>query len=349
MHVTPPLDLVTCISFHLIIAKSVLIQLDPPNTNALTKGSNKNMKIYTITLSPAYDVHATASALSLNHENLAHIKSRDAGGKGVNISRALTYNGVENTAVVVLGHDNCVDFKAALDADNMTYIGIEKDGRIRENLTIHTSGEGETRISFSGFSLDNGILAEIENIISADENTIVTLTGSVPRGVDMPEIKRLLARIKSKGAKIVVDSRSFALGDLLEVSPWLIKPNSEEIAAYSGKEVNNFADCIDFAKKLCSGGIENVMVTLGEKGAMLVTEDVTVVAVPPSVNVLSTIGAGDSAIAGFIAAYAEGKDAAECLKLATSFGTAACLLEGTAPPTRENVAEVYKDVKIEIF
>lgn len=305
------------------------------------------MKIYTITLSPAYDVHAKASSLLLHRENLAHVKSRDAGGKGVNISRALTYNGVENTAIVVLGRDNCADFKASLDADKMTCLVIEKEGRIRENLTIHTEGEDETRISFSGFSLDNNILDEVDALLTADENTVVTFTGSVPKGIDMPQVKKFLANLKSKGAKVIVDSRSFTLDDLIEVAPWLIKPNSEEIAMYSCKEVNNFTDCLDFAKKLLSNGIENVMISLGEKGALLVTEKAAVTATPPTINALSTIGAGDSTIAGFIAAYCEGKDAAECLKIATSYGTAACLLEGTTPPTPANVAEVYKDVKIE--
>lgn len=304
------------------------------------------MKIYTITLSPAYDVHATAKALALKHENLAHVKRRDAGGKGVNVSRALTCNGIENTAVVVLGSDNCADFKAALESDKMTYIGIEKDGRIRENLTIHTEGEDETRISFSGFSLDNSILAEIENLLSVDKNTVVTFTGSIPHGIDMSEIKEFLARLKNKGAKVVVDSRSFTLSDLIEVAPWLIKPNSEEIATYSGKKVNSFADCLDFAKKLHFCGIENVMITLGERGALLVTENASVTAVPPTINALSTIGAGDSTIAGFIGAYSEGKDAAECLKVAVSFGTAACLLEGTTPPTRKNLAAIYEKVQI---
>ena len=305
------------------------------------------MKIYTITLSPAYDVHATAKSLELHHENLAHVQSRDAGGKGVNVSRALTYNGVDNTAVVVLGRDNCADFKAALDSDKMTYIAIEKDGRIRENLTIHEDGADETRISFSGFSLDNSILEEVDDLMSVDENTVVTFTGSVPKGVDMPEIKKFLAALKNKGAKIVVDSRSFTLDDLIEVAPWLIKPNSEEIAMYSGKEANCFADCLDFAKKLLADGIENVMISLGEKGALLVNKDGAVGAIPPAINALSTIGAGDSTIAGFIAAYCNGKDSAETLRTAVSYGSAACLLEGTTPPTKENVAEIYKDVKIE--
>lgn len=304
------------------------------------------MKIYTITLSPAYDVHASADSLVLQHENLAHIESRDAGGKGVNISRALTYNGVKNTAIVVLGRDNCTDFKAALDRDKMTYIALERDGRIRENLTIHTKGEGETRISFSAFALDNEILDEIKALIPADNDTVVTFTGSVPRGVDIPKVKEFLTALKDCGAKVVIDSRSFTLGDLLDVRPWLIKPNSEEITAYSGKEVSCFIDCLDFAQKLCSEGIENVMISLGEQGALLVNEQGSYIAAPPKINALSTIGAGDSTIAGFIAAYSEGSVLSECLRTAISYGTAACLLEGTTPPTKENVEEIYKNVKI---
>lgn len=305
------------------------------------------MKIYTITLNPAYDVHATARSLSLGRENLAEIRSRDAGGKGINVSRALTCNGVPNTALVVLGRDNCADFKAALDADKMTYIAIEKDGRIRENLTIHHDGDTETRISFSGFSLDSSILVEIDDLIYADGDTVVTFTGSVPSGVDMRVAKAFLKKLKSKGAKIVIDSRSFTLDDLKEVKPWLIKPNGEEIAIYSEKEATSFSDYLDFAKKLTSDGIENVMISLGAKGALLVSKNVAITAVPPAIDALSTIGAGDSTIAGFIAAYVSGADASECLKTAVSYGSAACLLNGTTPPTKENVAEIYKDVKIE--
>lgn len=307
------------------------------------------MKIYTITLNPAYDVHATARSLSLGRENLAEIRSRDAGGKGVNISRALTYNGVENTAIIVLGRDNCADFKVALDADKMTYIAIETPGRIRENLTIHPEGDKETRLSFSGFSLDNSILVEIDDLIYADENTVVTFTGSVPSGVDMRVAKAFLKKLKSKGAKIVIDSRSFTLDDLTDVKPWLIKPNGEEIATYSGKTVKSFDDCLDFARELASRGIENVMISLGEMGALLASEDACITAIPPKIDALSTIGAGDSAIAGFIAAYKSSADAAECLKTATAYGTAACLSEGTTPPTKDNVAEIYKNIRIEIL
>jgi fructose-1-phosphate kinase PfkB-like protein len=134
--------------------------------------------------------------------------------------------------------------------------------------------------------------------------------------------------------------------DLLDEGFSVVSIADEEIATYSGREVNDFADCLDFAKSLLDGGIENVMISLGEKGAVLVTDEGAVGAIPPSIHALSTIGAGDSTIAGFIAAYCEGRNAAERLRVAVSYGSAACLLEGTTPPTKENVAEIYKDVKL---
>ena len=303
------------------------------------------MKIYTITLNPAYDIHASTRSLSLGHENLAEITSRDAGGKGVNISRALTYNGVENTALVVLGDENCTDFENSLVADNITYIGIKKLGRIRENLTVHTES-GETRISFRGFTLDNSVIKEISSEIRADSETIVTFTGSVPKGVDMTDIKLFLTSLKEKGAKIVIDSRSFTLSDLIEIKPWLIKSNSEEISEYSGNEISEFSDCLKIAKSLNREGIENVMISLGGKGALLVTKNIVATATPPRVNVISTIGAGDSTVAGFIAAFSDGSIPEECLRLAVSYGTAACLLEGTTPPTPKAVAQIYQNTVI---
>ena len=150
------------------------------------------MKIYTITLNPAFDVHANAGNLALGRENLARVTSRDAGGKGINISRALSENGVENVAVAVLGRENSADFKALIREYGIDCVFIEKPGRIRENLTIHTDG-GETRISFEGFSLENSVLDEVGALIEADGDTVVTFTGSVPSGVDISECKRFLA------------------------------------------------------------------------------------------------------------------------------------------------------------
>ena len=116
------------------------------------------MKIITLTLNPAIDMHCYAENFEPFHENLAHITSSDAGGKGVNISRALTVNGVENLARVVLGNENGKSFADSLKADGMDLIELYVDGRIRENITLHTNNNPETRISFAGFVATDALI-----------------------------------------------------------------------------------------------------------------------------------------------------------------------------------------------
>ena len=304
------------------------------------------MKIYTITLNPAYDVHAYTEHFEPFHENLAKVLSRDAGGKGVNISRALTSCGTDNTAIIVVGKDNCADFKADIEAAGMKTIIFEKEGRIRENLTLHTSDSDETRISFAGFSIDDGILEEISSAISADADTIVTFTGRVPTGISMSAVKDFLLDLSEKGAKIVIDSRSFSLDDIYACSPWLIKPNQEEISEYFSKDITTADQAVSAAKEMATHGIENIMISLGSEGALLLCGGKLYIARPPKIEAISTIGAGDSSIAGFISAFAKGSSPADCLRTAVSFGSAACLTEGTLPPRAEDVKGIYDKVTI---
>ncbi len=307
------------------------------------------MKIITLTLNPAFDVHCSAEHFEACHENLATITEREAGGKGVNISRALSMNGVDNLALLAVGDENGADFCRELDKDSMNYRVIELKGRIRENITIHTKGAPETRISFAGFDTDETLLSEFESKLlpMLDEGGLVTFTGRVPSGISMDAVKHFLRKIKGKGAKLVIDSRSFEKDDLLDMTPWLIKPNEEEIAIYLNKEISNFESVIDGARELHASGIENVMISLGAKGALLVCSEGAFVAHPPKIKVLSTIGAGDSSIGGFLAAAARGADAAEMIRTAVSYGSAACMSAGTRPPEPDDVARIYANVTVE--
>lgn len=304
------------------------------------------MRIYTLTLNPAYDVHALVDEFVPYHENLADVQSREAGGKGVNISRALSANGVANTAVIVLGKENSEEFKQALLEDGIESILLEKEGRIRENLTIHCQNAPETRISFSGFRVDDLILDEISAKLSVDEETIITLTGRVPAGMSMKKVKAFLKKLQEKGAKIVLDSKSFDLEDIYELKPWLIKPNQEEISEYFGYAIANMEEAAAKAAELALHGVENVMISLGEQGALLRNDGKTYMAMPPEIPAVSTIGAGDSTIAGFVAATLQGAEAQECLRTAVAYGTAACMTEGTKPPKKEKI--VYNYTKIQI-
>ena len=138
----------------------------------------------------------------------------------------------------------------------------------------------------------------------------------------------------------MIDSRSFSLDDLRELRPFLIKPNQEEISEYLCREIDSFDEISEAAMALHSDGIENVMISLGGDGAMLACDEGVFVATPPRIDALSTIGAGDSAIAGFLAASKSGKSAPECLCNAVSFGSAACLTEGTKPPRPKDISDL---------
>lgn len=305
-----------------------------------------NMKIYTITLNPAYDVHAYAQQFVPFHENLAHIRSREAGGKGLNISRALTAAGVKNRAVIVLGTENDGDYKKHLTDTGIDCLLLEREGRIRENLTLHCPDAPETRISFAGFPVDRSVLLQIEALLEVDADTVITFTGRVADGVSMADVKAFLGRLREKGAKIVLDSRSFGLQDLYDVKPWLIKPNQEEISTFFGSPVETVAQAAQRARELAAHGIPNVMISLGHQGALLASGGVVLHAMPPETEPVSTVGAGDSTIAGFITAAARRETPEECLRLGVSFGTAACLTEGTQPPQSQKVREILEKVTV---
>lgn len=309
------------------------------------------MNIITLTLNPAFDVHCTVDRLTVGREHLCAITDREAGGKGVNISRALTKNGIGNLAFVVLGEENGDDFCRRLEADGMSYLPLTLPGRIRENITIHPEEGEETRLSFSGFATDETLLTAAEEAIAPilAKGDVVTMTGRVPTGLSMTAVKAFLGRLSARGARIVIDSRSFSLDDLRETKPYLIKPNGEEIADYLGREVKDARDVLEAARALHADGIEYVMISLGGDGALLVCDDGAFLATPPTVKVLSTIGAGDSSIAGFLGAVASGATPRDALVNAVAFGSAACMSSGTRPPEPADVATVREQIKVTVY
>lgn len=307
------------------------------------------MRIFTLTLNPAFDLHAKADSFALHRESVADITARDAGGKGVNISRALTAFGVENKAVVLLGSENGDSFASMLDSYGLLHTDFVTEGRIRENVTLHVAGEPETRLSFRGFTTHDSMLDEIEAVLLAqiEPGDAVTFTGSIPQGFTHARVMTFLSRIKMRGAQLVIDSKSITREDLVALRPALIKPNKEEITAYIGHSVDTLADAVAGARALAGAGIGNVMISFGGEGALLVASGHTFLARPPRIVPLSTVGAGDSAIAGFLYAAEEGLPAMDCLRTAVAFGTAACLTEGTNPPKKEDVAKILPDVFVQ--
>ena len=141
-----------------------------------------------------------------------------------------------------------------------------------------------------------------------------------------------------------MDSKSFTIEDIFDIKPWLIKPNQEEISDYLGCEIKTLSEVLEKAAVFREHGIINTMVTLGEQGAVLLTKDKVYMATTPIIDAISTIGAGDSTIAGFLAGTYAGENVDGCLKTAVSFGTAACLTDGTLPPQKEDIEKIHSQI-----
>ena len=307
-------------------------------------------KIITVTLNPAFDLHCRAVSFEARRENYITPLSRDAGGKGINISRALHSLGIDSIAFTVLGKDNGEVFERLLREDGIRYIPFYTEGGIRENITVHTEGDSETRISLDNFSLSETVLDKLYCAISSesDSDTVISFSGRVPRGITKEKITDFLNGLSSSGAKLVIDSNSFNLCELAKINPYFIKPNKEEISALLGREVTSREDALSVARELVGDKIaQRVMISLGEMGSVYASEKVSATVSVPEISPVSTIGAGDSAVAGYIAATAQGLGEADRLRLSAAYGCAACLTEGTRPPKPCDIWALYEKIKVD--
>lgn len=294
------------------------------------------MKIITITPSPAIDLHLRAEGLIVGEYNTAKVIRRDMAGKGVNLSRALTTSGIDNLAVVFPGREDEAAFLAPLDAIGMRTLSVGVEGRVRQNINIHLA-DGETVISTDGapITAEHIARAEAEMLTEIDEETYIVLSGSISTTSDKEAMLAMLYRMKARGVRLILDSRSLTLEEIIALRPYLIKPNEAEAEALTGMPCDSIATAVITATAIRDMGCERVLLTLGGKGAVLATPTGVYTTTSPKVEVLSTVGAGDSTIAGYLASRALGEDDYASLCRAVAFGSAACTEEGTSPPRPE--------------
>lgn len=306
------------------------------------------MKIITVTLNPAIDFHIRLNTLSLGKDNKAKVERRDNGGKGVNLSRALKAYGIDSICYTVLGEENGKGFIDELEALGIDHRYLSVKGAVRENINIHSESE-DTVIATSGFSLDGEGLSRVEEELLSlvEENDVLCFCGRIPEDADKNKIIDMLLSFKKKGARLVLDSKSLNKNDLFILKPYLIKPNEEELFSL-GEEYACECDWFDkTVNRLHKGGVENILVTLGDKGGILSQGNSRYSAKVPSIKAISTVGAGDSTIAGYLAGVRLGLSVEECFRLALSFGTAACLAEGSLPPDPCQIKTLLSRIEID--
>lgn len=295
-------------------------------------------KIVTVTLNPAYDTTVVLDELSSEKINRPVEESRVPAGKGINISETLKTLGCPNVAVAIVGRDSLEAFRRPLFDKGLECRFVVTDGTVRENLTILSGGE-TYKINRAGEGVDDQadgrVLALLADLFEPGD--IAVFSGSAPEGLTGEKLERLIMNTAARGYKIVIDSEAVSADMLMRIKPWLIKPNEFELAKIVGRGFADVMEMLASCNELVSNGVGQVVLSLGEHGLYAITRDETVFAVPPEVEAVSTVGAGDNALAGYIYSMLSGKTLGECAAFAAACGTAAVQ---SALPYLEDTKEV---------
>ncbi|WP_128774174.1 1-phosphofructokinase family hexose kinase [Actinomyces oricola] len=277
----------------------------------------------------------------------------EAGGKGVNVARVLAASGEAVTTLLpASSHDPILPAIADLGLDILTCRPVPVRGAARVNTAVTEPDGTTTKLNEAGAGLSEAEIANVEAALlevlapaTGDSESWAVLSGSLPPGAPTDWYVRLVSLLRPLGVRIAVDTSDAPLAALASAlpgsAPDLIKPNGEELAQLAGRGATDLEDgaiageltpVVEAAQVLVNLGIGAVMATLGPAGAVLVTADGAWHASAPKIQVQSTVGAGDSSVAGYVLAAVRGGDEAERLRTAMAYGSAAASLPGTALP-----------------
>ena len=303
--------------------------------------------IYTITLNPALDRTLYVKKMKYDDSIRIEKEQRYAGGKGIDVSRVLTILGVENKALGFVGGFAGEELEGRLLNDGISSDFISISGETRTNIVVNDiSAETQTVFSARGPEITpHALMQLIHKVENLKEPDMVAISGSLPPGVN-PEIYRKMIEIaKNRGATVVLDTDGDALKVGIDGHPDVIKPNIHELSRLKGMELKEMDGIIKAAKSIREQGIKIVLVSMGARGILLASEKEVYVASPPEVKVQNTIGAGDSAVAGFIYGLTQGKELKDALTFAVAAGTATTLKSGTALCQKDVFLELSSKIK----
>ena len=307
--------------------------------------------IVTLTANPSLDRTASLDrALARGEVHRVSSVTVEPGGKGINVARVAHAAGHPVRAMLPAGLSDPI--LRGLDELGVPYRTVPLAEGVRTNLTLTEPDGTTTKINEPGPSLDAQSIEKLAHllVLESERADWVVLSGSLPPGVPASWYADLVRALRPWGCRIAVDTSDAPLLALAaqfpEAAPDLLKPNSEELAQLNGADpdlleaaaaAGDPSACVTAARTLVDRGVAAVMATLGAAGAVLVTADGAWHASPPPITLRSTVGAGDSSVAGYVLADTRGLSAPDRLRLAVAYGSAAASLAGTALPRPEQL------------
>ncbi|MFC6339287.1 1-phosphofructokinase [Pseudomonas sp. CCM 7891] len=259
-------------------------------------------RILSLTLNPALDLTVPLARLEPGEVNRSEAMITHAAGKGVNVAQVLADLGHQVTVCGFLGEDNLQAFETLIARRGFVDAFIRVPGETRSNIKIVEHNGRVTDVNGPGLVISEqaqqALLDQLARI--APGHDAVVVAGSLPLGVSPQWLQGLLVQLKNQGLKVVLDTSGEALRAGLNIGPWLIKPNTMELAEALDCPMDSVMQQVQAAARLHSQGIEHVVISHGADGVNWFSSGTALHATPPKVSVASTVGAGDSLLAGML-------------------------------------------------
>lgn len=299
--------------------------------------------IYTLTLNPSIDYVIELDQVELGSLNRTVKETKFPGGKGINVSRVLKRLKTDSMALGFIGGFTGRFIEEYLETEQIAsdFVRVNEDTRI--NVKIKT--ENETEINAKGPKITDLEYETLKKkIMNLSKDDLLVLAGSIPSTLPATTYEELVKICSGNGAKFVVDAEGELLKKVLLYRPFLIKPNHHELGELFHTTIAECEEVVPYARKLIEMGAQNVIVSLADKGAVFINTETVLVAEVPRGTVKSSVGAGDSTVAGFLAKYQETKSFEDAFKYGVSSGSATAFSIGLC--TREKIEEILPQVVI---
>lgn len=298
--------------------------------------------IYTVTFNPALDYVMNVANLQTKDINRTESEQLYYGGKGINVSVILTRLGIENKALGFLAGFSGRQIEDMLNKDKIDNDFIYlKNGYSRINVKIKS--DEELDINAQGPDIDNeDIDALFDKLKKLQKGDCLVLAGSIPKSMPDDIYERILKQLDNNNIDIVADATGDLLLNVLKYKPFMIKPNHHELGDFFSTEIKSIDDIEYYSKKLQDMGAKNVLVSRGKNGAALLDENGklhTIGNVPGKIK--SSVGCGDSMVAGFLAGWAEKQDYSYALKKGAACGNATAFSQTLA--TKEEIDKMMSN------
>lgn len=307
----------------------------------------KNHQIITLTINPSLDKSTHFTGLIAEQKMRCEKPRYDAGGGGINVSKAIAKLGGSSTCVFTSGGSAGEMLEDLIQKEKLEKITIKTKNWTRENfIAFDNETKSQYRFGFPGNQFLDDEKETILKTIKKNPSEYLVISGSLNEGLPTDFYQKIAEIAKAVGTKVIVDTSGEALQKVLENGVYLIKPNIGELAKLIGVERLELTEVEKAAKNLIEkGNAEIVVVSLGADGAILVSKDETHLVKAPKAEKKSTVGAGDSMVGGMVWALSQNKTLKEVIQLGVCCGTAATMNEGTQLFNVEDVKKLLKELQ----